>query len=66
MSRSGWPESETLTHRLFSTLESSVMQVSEQGLRKVLYQKMLACFPSGWMTTGQISRDGECLLLIRS
>ncbi|KAF9269548.1 hypothetical protein L218DRAFT_890165 [Marasmius fiardii PR-910] len=40
-----------------NTLEGSVMQVSEQGLRKVLYQKMLACFPMGWMSTGQISRD---------
>ncbi|KAK7062755.1 hypothetical protein VNI00_000244 [Paramarasmius palmivorus] len=40
-----------------NTLEGSVMQVSEQGLRKVLYQKMLACFPPGWMSTGQISRD---------
>ncbi|KAL0581644.1 hypothetical protein V5O48_000345 [Marasmius crinis-equi] len=40
-----------------NNLEGSVMQVSEQGLRKVLYQKMLACFPTGWMSTGQISRD---------
>ncbi|KAJ8082325.1 hypothetical protein PM082_008178 [Marasmius tenuissimus] len=40
-----------------NNLEGSVMQVSEQGLRKVLYQKMLTCFPTGWMSTGQISRD---------
>jgi len=38
------------------------MQVSEQGLRKVLYQKMLTCFPTGWMSTGQISRDGTILI----
>jgi hypothetical protein len=51
--------------------------VSDQGLRKVLYQKVsqyssslscpvadqayiqiVATFPEGWMTSGQISRDG--------
>ncbi|THU97335.1 hypothetical protein K435DRAFT_662949 [Dendrothele bispora CBS 962.96] len=40
-----------------NNLEGSVMQVSEQGLRKVLYQKIVSCFPSGWMNSGQISRD---------
>ncbi|KAF5340809.1 hypothetical protein D9758_017651 [Tetrapyrgos nigripes] len=40
-----------------NTLEGSVMQVSEQGLRKVLYQKIVSCFPAGWMNSGQISRD---------
>jgi hypothetical protein len=44
---------------LFSTLEGSVSQVSEQGLRKALYQKILAAFPEGWMNSGQISREGE-------
>ncbi|TFK73085.1 hypothetical protein BDN72DRAFT_762326 [Pluteus cervinus] len=40
-----------------NTLEGSVLQVSEQGLRKVLYQKIVAAFPEGWMSSGQISRD---------
>ncbi|KAJ3972853.1 hypothetical protein EV361DRAFT_797313 [Lentinula raphanica] len=40
-----------------NTLEGSVMQVSEQGLRKVLYQKIVSAFPAGWMSSGQISRD---------
>ncbi|KAJ7484553.1 hypothetical protein FB451DRAFT_1232851 [Mycena latifolia] len=40
-----------------NSLEGSVLQVSEQGLRKVLYQKILAVFPEGWMSSGQISRD---------
>jgi Ubinuclein conserved middle domain len=44
---------------LFSTLEGSASQVSEQGLRKALYQKILAAFPDGWMSSGQISREGE-------
>ena len=43
----------------FSTLEGSASQVSEQGLRKALYQKILAAFPDGWMSSGQISREGE-------
>ncbi|TFK19472.1 hypothetical protein FA15DRAFT_174391 [Coprinopsis marcescibilis] len=37
--------------------EGSALQVSEQGLRKVLYQKIVAAFPEGWMSSGQISRD---------
>ncbi|KAJ3849157.1 hypothetical protein EV368DRAFT_47895 [Lentinula lateritia] len=40
-----------------NTLEGSVMQVSEQGLRKMLYQKIVSSFPPGWMSSGQISRD---------
>ncbi|KAF8883566.1 hypothetical protein BD779DRAFT_1539589 [Infundibulicybe gibba] len=40
-----------------NTLEGSVLQVSEQGLRKILYQKIVAAFPEGWMSSGQISRD---------
>lgn len=44
---------------MFSTLEGSASQVSEQGLRKALYQKILAAFPEGWMSSGQISREGE-------
>ncbi|KAG7446077.1 uncharacterized protein BT62DRAFT_895628 [Guyanagaster necrorhizus] len=38
-------------------LEGSIIQVSEQGLRKVLYQKIVAAYPEGWMSSGQISRD---------
>lgn len=33
--------------------------MSEQGLRKALYQKILAAFPDGWMSSGQVSREGE-------
>ncbi|KAJ6486620.1 hypothetical protein C8R45DRAFT_995443 [Mycena sanguinolenta] len=40
-----------------NSLEGSVLQVSEQGLRKVLYQRIVAAFPDGWMSSGQISRD---------
>ncbi|KAF8498185.1 hypothetical protein F5888DRAFT_1803108 [Russula emetica] len=40
-----------------NTLEGSASQVSEQGLRKALYQKILAAFPEGWMSSGQISRE---------
>ncbi|TFK33342.1 hypothetical protein BDQ12DRAFT_442036 [Crucibulum laeve] len=40
-----------------NTLEGSIIQVSEQGGRKVLYQKIVAAFPEGWMSSGQISRD---------
>ncbi|KAI0062963.1 hypothetical protein BV25DRAFT_1825014 [Artomyces pyxidatus] len=40
-----------------NTLEGSTSQVSEQGLRKVLYQKIVAAFPDGWMSSGQISRE---------
>ncbi|KAJ7770658.1 hypothetical protein B0H16DRAFT_1306927 [Mycena metata] len=40
-----------------NTLEGSVLQVSEQGLRKVLYQRIVSAFPEGWMSSGQISRD---------
>ncbi|EDR09474.1 uncharacterized protein LACBIDRAFT_319105 [Laccaria bicolor S238N-H82] len=40
-----------------NTYEGSMIQVSEQGLRKVLYQKIVAAFPEGWMSSGQISRD---------
>lgn len=42
-----------------SALEGSNMQISEQGLRKQLYQKIVAAFPEGWMSSGQISRDGK-------
>ncbi|KAL1741791.1 hypothetical protein HDZ31DRAFT_75942 [Schizophyllum fasciatum] len=38
-------------------LEGSVIQMSEQGMRKVLYQKIIAAFPEGWVSSGQISRD---------
>jgi putative histone chaperone complex ubinuclein-like protein len=52
-----------LLRSLFSTLEGSGSQVSEQGLRKALYQKILAAFPEGWMSSGQISREGEQLIV---
>ena len=48
---------------VISTLEGSNNQVSEQGLRKSLYQKIVAAFPDGWMSSGQISRDGERVFL---
>ncbi|KAF9449695.1 hypothetical protein P691DRAFT_666961 [Macrolepiota fuliginosa MF-IS2] len=38
-------------------LEGSVIQVSEQGSRKNLYQKIVAQFPEGWMNSGHISRE---------
>lgn len=47
-----------LADRVGSALEGLVIQVSEQGTRKVLYQKIVAAFPEGWMSSGQISRDG--------
>ncbi|KAF8900482.1 hypothetical protein CPB84DRAFT_1680451 [Gymnopilus junonius] len=40
-----------------NSLEGSVIQISDQGLRKVLYQKIVNVFPEGWMNSGQISRD---------
>ena len=42
-----------------STPEGSTSQVCEQGLRKTLYQKIVAASPDGWMSSGQISREGE-------
>ena len=44
-----------------STLEGNSAQISEQGLRKVLYQKIVGAFPEGWMNSGQISRDGTLM-----
>ncbi|KAF9232902.1 hypothetical protein BU15DRAFT_90551 [Melanogaster broomeanus] len=38
-------------------LEGNNTQVSEQGSRKVLYQKIVAVFPSNWLNSGQISRE---------
>ncbi|KAF8591663.1 hypothetical protein K439DRAFT_779371 [Ramaria rubella] len=38
-------------------LEGIPDSVSEQGMRKGLYQKIIAVFPEGWMTSGNISRD---------
>ena len=28
-------------------------------MRKTLYQKIVAAFPEGWMSSGQVSREGE-------
>lgn len=33
--------------------------VSEQSLRKGLYQRIVNAFPEGWMNSGHISRDGK-------
>ncbi|KAL4242679.1 hypothetical protein ABKN59_011519 [Abortiporus biennis] len=38
-------------------LEGSNQVVSDQGVRKALYQKIVACFPDGWLSSGQISRE---------
>ncbi|KIM65542.1 hypothetical protein SCLCIDRAFT_474779 [Scleroderma citrinum Foug A] len=38
-------------------LEVTGQQVSEQGSRKALYQKIVAAFPPGWLNSGQISRE---------
>ncbi|TCD65164.1 hypothetical protein EIP91_003020 [Steccherinum ochraceum] len=40
-----------------NTLEANHQTVSEQGFRKVLYQKIVLAFPDGWLSSGQISRD---------
>ncbi|THH27008.1 hypothetical protein EUX98_g7180, partial [Antrodiella citrinella] len=40
-----------------SLLEQNNQIVSEQGVRKSLYQKIVAAFPEGWLSSGQISRD---------
>jgi len=45
---------------VYSSLEGSVIQVSEQGSRKNLYQRIVMQFPEGWMNSGQISREGMC------
>jgi hypothetical protein len=55
-----------IADRVGSALEGLVIQVSEQGTRKVLYQKIVASFPEGWMSSGQISRDGGWFLLYSS
>ncbi|KAL4077536.1 hypothetical protein J3A83DRAFT_4087986 [Scleroderma citrinum] len=38
-------------------LEITGHQVSEQGSRKALYQRIVAAFPPGWLNSGQISRE---------
>ncbi|KAI0087501.1 hypothetical protein BDY19DRAFT_907353 [Irpex rosettiformis] len=38
-------------------LENNQQVVSDQGVRKTLYQKIVAAFPDGWLTSGQISRE---------
>lgn len=44
-----------------NSLENVNVQVSEQGSRKALYQKIVAAFPEGWMSSGQISREVSVL-----
>ncbi|KAI9573444.1 hypothetical protein HD554DRAFT_871277 [Boletus coccyginus] len=46
-----------IRNRVHSELEGNNAQVSEQGSRKVLYQKIVAAFPTGWLNSGQISRE---------
>lgn len=43
---------------MHSVLEGSNQIVSDQGVRKTLYQKIVAAFPDGWLSSGQISREG--------
>ncbi|KAH9886682.1 hypothetical protein C8Q73DRAFT_714890 [Cubamyces lactineus] len=40
-----------------NSLEGSNQIVSDQGVRKTLYQKIVAAFPDGWLSSGQISRE---------
>ncbi|KAI1785446.1 hypothetical protein LXA43DRAFT_1038210 [Ganoderma leucocontextum] len=40
-----------------NSLEGSNQVVSDQGVRKNLYQKIVAAFPDGWLSSGQISRE---------
>ncbi|CDO75995.1 hypothetical protein BN946_scf184780.g2 [Trametes cinnabarina] len=40
-----------------NALEGSNQVVSDQGVRKTLYQKIVAAFPEGWLSSGQISRE---------
>ncbi|KAF7795790.1 hypothetical protein EIP86_006957 [Pleurotus ostreatoroseus] len=38
-------------------LEGNHQIVSDQGVRKTLYQKIVAAFPKDWVNSGQISRE---------
>ncbi|KZT68560.1 hypothetical protein DAEQUDRAFT_727669 [Daedalea quercina L-15889] len=38
-------------------LENNNQVVSDQGVRKTLYQKIVNAFPEGWLSSGQISRE---------
>ncbi|KAI0687927.1 hypothetical protein BC835DRAFT_1408232 [Cytidiella melzeri] len=40
-----------------NVLENNNQVVSDQGVRKTLYQKIVVAFPDGWLTSGQISRE---------
>ncbi|KAI0743003.1 hypothetical protein C8Q80DRAFT_1192020 [Daedaleopsis nitida] len=40
-----------------NSLEGSNTIVSDQGVRKSLYQKIVNAYPDGWLTSGQISRE---------
>ncbi|OJA12665.1 hypothetical protein AZE42_08819 [Rhizopogon vesiculosus] len=42
-------------------LDGNNTLVSEQGSRKILYQKIVAAFPSGWLNSGQLSREVSSL-----
>ena len=53
-----------IVFRVNSGLENSPLVVSEQGARKMLYQKIVNSFPEGWMNSGQISREGQSNLFL--
>ncbi|EPT00040.1 hypothetical protein FOMPIDRAFT_1036889 [Fomitopsis schrenkii] len=40
-----------------NSLENNNQIVSDQGVRKTLYQKIVNAFPDGWLSSGQISRE---------
>ncbi|KAI0369519.1 hypothetical protein BV20DRAFT_967806 [Pilatotrama ljubarskyi] len=40
-----------------NALEGLNQIVSDQGVRKNLYQRIVAAFPEGWLSSGQISRE---------
>ncbi|KZT00606.1 uncharacterized protein LAESUDRAFT_732100 [Laetiporus sulphureus 93-53] len=40
-----------------NALEGSNQVVSDQGVRKTLYQRIVNAFPEGWLSSGQISRE---------
>jgi len=41
--------------------DGSTSNVSEQGLRKDLYKRIVLCFPDGWMQSTNISREVSML-----
>ncbi|CAE6397262.1 unnamed protein product, partial [Rhizoctonia solani] len=41
--------------------QNLAQKMSEQSLRKSLYQKIMGVFPEGWLTTNLISREGKSI-----